>query len=763
VSAQRRRAAPVPVSPQVGLNPVQAAVGQALSRARTLLDKNDLGEARQLYEGVLTIAPDNVEALHLLGLVYLRTGDAARAEPLIGRSIEAGWRQPWNLVNHGAALTGVGRHDEALAVVQEALCVDLGHASAFAAAHAVRGDILLALARFDEAMASYDVALRQAPGIGNAWRGRGVALLRLKRPADALISLEYALRIDPNDALAHTGRAHALRALNRYEDALRGYQLAMVVLGRTPELLLATGRVLTDLGRAAEGLARLDEGLALAPDDEALLYASCVALDMLHERDELLRRSDRLLARYPDNVAAWIGRGNALIGLARHAEAAQAYGEALQRQPEQVDALRNRAAALRAMGELTAALGHFDRALAVTGADPTLLYNRAITLQLLGRYDEALADHRAAAAAPAAAPEQLYARGAALQQTGAHEAALDDYERALRHDPKHGVAQRSQAYCRLLLGDFDTGWKQHESRWLVSDAALSRRYADRPLWLGAESIAGKTLLLYAEQGYGDTLQFCRYASLAHARGTTVLLDVPAALATLVRSVPGVDRVLPDAEPLSGFDFRCPLLSLPLAFGTTLETVPAEVPYLSVDPTLRGQWACRVDSRVDVLAVPGRLRVGLAWSGNPRHSNDENRSLPFAMLAPLFASPLASAVAFVSLQPQVRERDVAALAASSVIRFDEALSDFAQTAALIEALDLVITVDTSVAHLAGALGKTVWILLPTVPDWRWLVGRQDSPWYPTARLFRQPRPGDWPAVIAGVRDALRHAVDEPPAR
>jgi tetratricopeptide (TPR) repeat protein len=731
---------------------VQAAVGDALRRARMLLDKNDLAQARPLYEGVLTVAPHNVEALHLLGLVYLRAADAARAEPLIARSIQAGWRQPWNLVNYGAALTGVGRHEEALAVVQEALCVDLGHASAHAGGHAVRGDILLALARFDEAIASYDAALRQAPGIGNAWRGRGVALARLDRPADALISLEYALRIDPNDALVHTERAHALRALNRYEEALHSYQLAMVVLGRTRDLLLATGMVLTDLGRAVEGLARLDEGLALAPNHEALLYASCVSLDMLHERDELLRRSDRLLARYPDNVAAWIGRGNALVGLARHTEAAHAYGEALKRQPDRVDALRNRAAALRAVGELAEALDHFDRALAVTGADPTLLYNRAITFQLLGRYDEALADHQAAATAPATSAEHLYARGTALQQTGAHEAALGDFELALKQDPNHGVAQRSEAYCRLLLGDFDKGWKQHESRWLANDGALNRRYADRPLWLGADSIAGKTLLLHAEQGYGDTLQFCRYASLAHARGATVILDVPVALVPLVRSVHGVDRVLSDTETLPAFDLQCPLLSLPLAFGTALDTIPADVPYMSANPTLRDQWA----SRVDALTAPGRLRVGLAWSGNPRHNNDENRSLPFAMLAPLFALD----VAFVSLQPQVRERDMEALAASGALRFEDALSDFEQTAALIAALDLVITVDTSVAHLAGALGKAVWILLPTVPDWRWLIDRDDSPWYPSARLFRQHRPGDWPAVIAGVSDALRHRVNEP---
>ncbi|WGS48384.1 tetratricopeptide repeat protein [Paraburkholderia sp. D15] len=771
-------------------NALQTAIADALRNARASLERHDLAAARGLYEGVLTMAPDNVEALHLLGVVYLRQGDAARAEPLIARSMRAGLRHAWNIANHGAALAGVGRYRDALTMLDHALQSDPHQP----AVHAARGDALLGLERYDDALAAYDRSLQRAPAQGQAWSRRGAALRALGRPADALISLDRALQLDSRDPVTHVERGHALREIGQRDEALREYRLAMVIQGRRPALLLAEGIVLTDLGRAAEALAVLDEGLQHAPADEALLYASCVALDMLHARDELLRRCERLLARNRDHVAAWLGRGNALLGLDRHRDAAQAYSEALTRAPDHVDALRNRAAAWRTLGRYDEALDDYDRALALTGAHPELLFNRAVTLQQLARYDDALDSHAQAARAPADSAQHLYTRAVALQQTGDHEAALRAFVLACQRDPQHGAARRSEAYCRLLMGDFETGWQQHEARWHATDVLLHRRHADRPLWLGVEPVAGRTVLLHAEQGYGDTLQFCRYASLVQARGATVILEAPRELATLLGSLDGVDRIVTEDDPMPTFDFQTPLMSLPLAFRTTLDTIPAPHAYLRAAAPRRDAWRARVDA-----SIPARtLKIGIAWSGNPRHNNDENRSLPFAALAPLLevafgrsleasrearvetsveasveaslAAPVetsveaapggssAPGVRFVSLQPQVRERDRDALAASGVVRFDEQLADFADTAALIDTLDLVIAVDTSIAHLAGAVGKPVWILLPYAPDWRWLLARDDSPWYPHARLFRQARPGDWPAVIERVGAALRELLD-----
>ncbi|WP_415859056.1 tetratricopeptide repeat protein [Burkholderia pyrrocinia] len=728
--------------------PLRAVLDDALRNARARLEQRDFAGAGRLYEGVLTMAPDHVEALHLLGLVHLQLGDPARAEPLIARSMRFGLNQPWNLANHAAALTGVGRHLDALAVAERALATDPNHAPS----NAARGDALLALGQYDAALAAYDRALVREPAHAAAWRKRGETLRRLERPADALISIERALRIDPGDPAANIERGHALRALGHREQALHSYQLAMVVRGKTPELVYACGVVMTELGRPADALACLDEGLAQLPNDEQLLYASCVALDLLHARDELLKRCDRLLALNRGNVAAWVGRGNALLGLERYDEAAHAYREALARKPDDIDARRNSAAAFRALGRFDEALADYDAALALTGPHAELHYNRALALQQLGRYDEALASHAAAAAAPAEAAQALFTRAVARQHLGDYDAALADYADACRRDPHHGAARRSEAFCRLLTGDFDEGWRQHETRWDAADVMLHRRHADRPLWTGDEPLAGRTLLLHAEQGYGDTLQFCRYASLAHDLGATVIVEAPAALGELLGTLRGVSRIVTEGQPTPAFDLQCPLMSLPYAFRTTLDTVPADVPYLRADARRRAAWV----QRLDALAPPGRLRVGLAWSGNPRHANDENRSIPFAALAPLVGCDALDAT-FVSLQPQVRARDLDEFAASGVLSFADALTDFAETAALVDTLDLVISVDTSVAHLAGALGRPVWVLLPRVPDWRWLLARDDCPWYPAAKLFRQVRPGDWPAVIDRVAAALGEAA------
>ncbi|KFG96786.1 hypothetical protein GQ56_0113405 [Burkholderia paludis] len=745
MSARREVAPLTGVGPGATAAPLRAVLDDALRNARARLELRDFAGARRFYEGVLTMAPDHVEALHLLGLVYLQLGDPARAEPLIARSMRFGLNQPWNLANHAAALTGVGRHRDALAMADRALAADPEHAPS----HAARGDALLALGQYDAALTAYDRVLVPEPAHVAAWRKRGETLRRLERPADALISVERALRLDPSDAAANIERGHALRALGHCEQALHSYQLAMVVRGKTPELVYACGVVMTELGRPDDALACLDEGLARQPKDEQLLYASCVALDLLHARDELLKRCDRLLALNRGNVAAWVGRGNALLGLERHAEAAEAYAEALARNPDDIDARRNSAAALRALGRFDDALADYDAALAQTGPHAELHYNRALALQQLGRYDEALASHAAAAGAPAETAQALFTRALARQHLGDDDAALGDYVDACRRDPNHGAARRSEAFCRLLAGDFDTGWRQHEARWSAADAMLHRRHADRPLWTGDEPLAGRTLLLHAEQGYGDTLQFCRYANLAHDAGATVIVEAPAALGELLGTLRGVSRVVTEGQPMPAFDLQCPLMSLPYAFRTTLDTVPADVPYLRADASRRAAWA----QRIDAISPPGRLRVGLAWSGNPRHANDESRSIRFAALAPLVGCDVFDAT-FVSLQPQTRARDDDAFAASGVLSFTDTLTDFAETAALVDTLDLVISVDTSVAHLAGALGRPVWMLLPRVPDWRWLLERDDCPWYPSARLFRQARPGDWPAVIGRVADALR---------
>jgi hypothetical protein len=328
-----------------------------------------------------------------------------------------------------------------------------------------------------------------------------------------------------------------------------------------------------------------------------------------------------------------------------------------------------------------------------------------------------------------------------LVELSRHREAIASFAQVTALAPDFAAAHWAEALNRLRLGDFEAGWRKYEWRQQTATVGLGLRQFDLPPWIGNEDPAGLRILLHAEQGYGDTLQFCRYAPLLAERGARVILLVQRPLLSLLRGLARVD-VRADGDALPEFDRHCPLMSLPFAFRTRVDNVPAEVPYLRADPARASRWK-------DLLGPRSRPRVGLVWSGNVRHEKDRERSLPLRMLAPLFET----GAEFVGLVRDIRERDRADLALFALRPLGEQVSDFADTAALIDNLDLVITVDTSVAHLAGAMAKPTWILLDSRPDFRWMLDREDSPWYPTARLLRQRAPGDWTGVVERVAAEL----------
>jgi tetratricopeptide (TPR) repeat protein len=338
-------------------------------------------------------------------------------------------------------------------------------------------------------------------------------------------------------------------------------------------------------------------------------------------------------------------------------------------------------------------------------------------------------------------------RGNTLHELKRFEEALASYDRALMLQPDYAEAHFNEAFCRLLIGDLDRGWKKHEWRWETAHQRNGKRNFAQPQWTGQQDIAGKTILLHAEQGFGDTIQFCRYVPHVVERAGRVILEVPKPLRELMSTLPGVAQIVSKGDPLPDFDIHCPLLSLPLAIGTRLETIPSATPYLRASKSAVMDWNARLGPR-------SRPRIGLAWSGHPMHKNDHNRSIGLSTLLPR----LGLNATYVSLQKDVRVADTELLKErADILQFGDALGDFSDTAALISNLDLVISVDTSVAHLGGALAKPVWVLLPFVPDWRWLLDREDSPWYPTARLFRQDETRQWDNVIARVQAALHDFV------
>ncbi|MGE0745703.1 MAG: tetratricopeptide repeat protein [Rhodospirillales bacterium] len=501
------------------------------------------------------------------------------------------------------------------------------------------------------------------------------------------------------------------------------------------------GDALKDLGRLAEAVASYDRAVALRPADAAAHNDRAVALKRLGRIAEALAGYDRAIALQPDMAEAHYNRGIALLDLARDGEALAAFDRALALRDGNPDAHRGRGNALLRLGRPDDALDAFDRALALQPLHPDGLTGRGNALAALGRPDAALASYDAALAARPGLAEALANRGNVLIDLGRLDEAAASYRQAQAARPGHADAYWNEGVCRLMAGDFAGGWPLHEWRWKTALLAGDFRAFAQPLWRGDADLAGRTILLHAEQGLGDTLQFCRYVPLVARAGARVVLEVQAALAPLLAGLDGVAAIVRRGDALPDFDLHCPLLSLPLAFGTDAATVPAAVPYLAPPVERAAAWAGRLDG------AP-RPRIGIAWSGDPRHKNDRFRSTRAARFAPL----LDAAGTVVSLQKSVPPIDEPFLAAHPAMRrFEAGLGDFADTAALVAQLDAVVAVDTSVVHLAGAMGKPVAVILPAIGlDWRWLRDRDDSTWYPTARLIRLDGPDGWD-------DAMRRAA------
>jgi tetratricopeptide (TPR) repeat protein len=595
-----------------------------------------------------------------------------------------------------------------------------------------------------EALTLIDGAMRAGLASPQLLLNRGLVLNALNRPLEAVASFEQAILRDRNFLEAYCNRAILLATLGRTEDALESYAQALRIAPTEAALLFNYGNLLKELGRRDEALAAYDAALQARPDAAELHLERAEVLRELKRYDDAVASYDRALALRADDVEALCNRGLALDALGRHADAVASYDRALALRPHDAIILRNRGCALLNLKQLNAALATFDAILARNPADAEAHYNRGNVLLQCERFGEALTSYDLALALRADLAEAHNNRGLALKELDRFADAAASHRRAYAIDPGHVEARWNEALLQLLAGDYEHGWAGYEWRWHKEPLIRARRNFPQPLWRG-EPIAGQTILIHSEQGLGDTIQFCRYLPLVAATGARVVFEVQPPLLRLLHGVGGVE-VIARGDALPHFDWQCPLMSLPRAFATRLETIPANAPYLHAAPDLAGVWAQRLGAR-------RRPRIGLAWAGNADHRNDHNRSIALEKLLPL----LDVDADFVSLQKAVRPGDDALLDARDILRVGDALGDFADTAALIGELDLVISVDTSVAHLAGALGRPVWLLVTHVPDWRWLIGRDDSPWYPSARIFRQEESRDWGTVIARAREALDDVV------
>ncbi|NPT45749.1 tetratricopeptide repeat protein [Paraburkholderia sp. 1N] len=552
-------------------------------------------------------------------------------------------------------------------------------------------------------------------------------------------------------------QAVALQQNGAFAEAEELYREILELKPRHFEALQLMGALALQAGRVQEGIEFLRRALAINAKQAPLHSNLAYALNALQRFDEALGSADRALAlqaKFPD---ALNNRGNAQAGLNLPREALGSFDRAIALMPDFAQAWNNRACVLRDLARPADALASCDHALTLQPNYPDAWSNRGNALSDLNQPDEARQSYQRALELAPAFADAWNNLGLTQIDLNDHAQALQSYERALTVNPAAAETHWNRSLCLLQLGQLEAGWKEYEWRWERSRIKASRRTFAQPLWLGDFSIEGKTILLHAEQGLGDTLQFCRYAAMVSKLGAKVVLEVPGELMRLMSTLDGVDQLIEAGHALPPFDCHCPLLSLPLAFKTDLASIPSKTPYLFTDPQATREWYKRIAAQAQ-----GRLKVGLVWAGGNRphvaelRKNDARRSITFERLAPILDVPN---VQFFSLQKgpaalQLPRND----SPPNVVDYTEELEDFADTAALVANLDLVISVDTSSAHLAGALGKPVWILNRFDTCWRWMLERTDTPWYAQARLFRQPALGDWDSVIRSARDALAAFAD-----
>lgn len=548
---------------------------------------------------------------------------------------------------------------------------------------------------------------------------QGVALHQAGQLREALLVYDKILSLDPDNFVANHLKGVIFYQQKKYLKAIPLIRKAIKINSQIPDAYSNLGLVLNALTHYEEALTNFDTAISLRADYAEAHNNRAIALVELARPQEAIASYRTAITLQPNNSVTHFNLGKAQQDRFLLEEALESYSSATSLNPLYVEALNNLGNVLKGLGRIEDAVSHFQRAIAIKPDYVSAYVNWGNALLSFNRLRD----------------------------------AIEAYGKAIALAPDNADAHLGQAVALLLQGDYESGLRNYEWRWHHKGLKQYQRNFERPLWLGVEPLNGRTILLHAEQGLGDTIQFCRYVRLLIEFGARVVLEVQGSLLGLMRSLSSEAVLISRGDALPAFDYHCPLLSLPLALKTTIANIPNSQAYLRADALTLSRWA-------GVLGKKKSLRVGLAWSGNPTHSNDRTRSIALAELM----AHLPTGLEYFCLQKDLRSTDLAMLQASSAIRFfGEAIRDFSDTAALCELMDLVVSVDTSVAHLGGAMGRPTWILLTHNPDWRWLLDRDDSPWYPSVRLFRQPEPLAWSSVLAKIRVELNDlAVEHSPS-
>ncbi|MBW4691512.1 MAG: tetratricopeptide repeat protein [Lyngbya sp. HA4199-MV5] len=705
-------------------------------------------EAIACFERVLALQPENPDAYNSVGIALKGQG---KLEEAVAHYQQALLRQPTHveaLNNLGNALKELGDLEGAIAAYRQAL--DLR--PVYPEAHSNLGTALKDQGMLEDAIAHYREALRLKPTYAEAHHNLGVALQRQGILEEAIHHYQQAIALKPEYPEARYHWGNALQQQSDLEDAIVQYRQAIVLKPTYAEAHHGLANALQLQGKIGDAIAAYHDALTLREDYAEAHNNLGNALQEQGKRDEAIAHYERALSLRPQFAEAHSNLGSVLKDLKQFDQAITHFHQALAIRPDYAEVHNNLGNAYQDQGNLEAAIDCYRQAIAINPNFAEIRSNLGNLLQQDGKFEEAFEHLEAAIVAQPEYTGAYNNLGIARRNYGDIEAAFAAYDQALALDPGFVEAKWNKALTHLFTGDLTQGFAGYEWRlqWSKFQEQNLPRSFSQPRWDGSP-LNGKTILLYTEQGMGDTIQFIRYAAIVAQSGGNVIVECQAALVNLLQTVADIQQVIPHDTPLPPFDVHAPLMSLPHIFGTTLDTIPNHIPYLQLPASPAPLLPLPPLSPLPTPHSPLPLTIGIVWSGNPHNPYNRNRACPLEYLLPLATLPN---ITLYSLQKELSAAEQQQLnGCPSVHNLQEHLHDFVDTAAIIHELDLVIAVDTAVAHLAGALGKPVWLLLPFSPDWRWMQERNDSPWYPTMRLFRQPTFGDWGSVMEMVRKAL----------
>ena len=607
------------------------------------------------------------------------------------------------------------------------------------------GEVCHAQQKLTDAASAYENALRLQPDQSHWYANWGVALSDLGRFDAAISVFQQALRLRPDSFEVHYNLANAFHKLGRLDQAIANYRQALDLQPDHADTFTNLGVALAEHGRFEEATENLRQAIRLQPNSAKAHHNLGVALLEQSRWDEAIGCLNQALECRPDYPEAHYNLGTALVEIDRRPEGILQFREALRLRPNHSGALNNLGLALKDEGQLEEAVVVLKQAARIAPDRVDAHNNLGLALAELGRFDEAIDSYERALRIDPGFSDAHTNIGSAYKEQGRLDAAVACYQLSLWLNPDGISTHWNRSLAWLQAGELQKGWEEYEWRWRRK--RMSPREFRQPMWDGSP-LEGRTILLHMEQGLGDMLQFIRYAAELKRTDCRVVVECPGMLIPLFSTCPGIDQLIPEGNELPSFDVYAPLLSLPRLLGTTLENIPCDVPYLRADPDRATKWG-------QELQGTDGFKIGICWQGNPHHQWDRHRSIPLREFAAL------AHVAGVHLYSLQRDHGLDQLQSPRLHfeihqhcdNLDAEGGAFLDTAAIMSHLDLVVTADTSIAHLAGALGVPVWVALSTIADWRWMLDRTDSPWYPTMRLFRQKSLGHWRQVFRQMARAV----------